>query len=719
MIGRRQARRCGLGLAVGAVLHALGLVTLAGALAGPAAAQNPPDTTRARRDTAGIVVPAGVTGADSARRDSLRADSTRGAALGRDARGVLLPADTTGDTLQTPLAHYPAPPAPDVGPQYRWDRQALFGSGAVTLLDFLEQVPGVTAFRAGWITLPSAGAYLGDAGAVRVWLDGLAVDPLDARTGGALQLDVIPIWTLEEVVIERAADELRVYLRSWRWERTTANTRTDVFTGDEDTNMYRGLFAKRYHNGASIQAGAQQFSTNSSRAGGDGDELDLFARVGWARGPWSADAFVQRVRRDQNASGQIDRDGRSSDVPGMPPLAARWQQAYVRAGWGRADRGPWLQALASTQLFVETTPPRATGGDALVRFQTDSADTTRSRAQYLIAGGWTLGGLRVVGEGRYRVFRGERVFTPAGRLSLDTRRLSLSARGEYAAPDEAYARDTLGAVLGFAERVRSCTPIVVPDADRPRATDLLYRFRLPPACVGDLPRVSRADLTARVLPVSFIALTGAAGQAWWRRHDAAQAGQPMEVRSARAELGLRLFGLWFSGGGLWRDSSTIVSPAVFGPEYRYDSLGTRRPVGEQRAVFGTVRGTIYKALKADAWAVQWETDSVPFRPRIQTRATLYVATNWLSRFPSGSFSVLLGATHEYRSFTYFPSLNPAVGLDRVPQQRMLSSLLELRILNATLSWQVRNWLNRDLMHAPRLPLPGATNLYGVRWDFFN
>jgi hypothetical protein len=701
-------------------LHALVLLVLGAVLARPLAAQNPPDTSRTRRDTNTIVVPAGVTGADSARRDSLRADSTKGAALGRDARGVLLPADTTGDTLQAPLAYYPAPPAPDVGPQYRWDRDALFGSGAVTLLDFLEQVPGVTAFRAGWITLPTAGAYMGDVGAVRVWLDGLAIDPLDARTGGALQLDVIPIWTLEEIVIERAADELRVYLRSWRWERTTANTRTDVFTGDEDTNMYRGLFAKRYHNGASIQAGAQQFSANASRLGGDGDELDVFARVGWAHGPWSADAFVQRVRRDQDASQLLNVDfQRPSLLPGIAPLAGRWQQAYVRAGWGTADRGPWVQLLASTQLFAETTPPRATTGDTLGRFSTDSADTTRSRAQYVAAAGWTLGGLRALGEARYRVFRGERLFTPSGRLSLDTRRLSISARGEFRAPDEVYARDTLGVVLGNEERVRRCNPIVVIDPGRPEPGDVLHRFRLPDTCVGDVPRVSRVDATARVLPFSFFALTGAAGQAWWRRADAAQAEQPGEVRSARAEVGLRLFGLWFSGGGLWRDSSTIASPSVFGPEYRVDSVGSRRPVGEQRAVYGTIRGTIYKALKADAWAIQWETDSVPFRPKVQTRATLFVATNWLSRFPSGSFSVLLGATHEYRSYTYFPSLATRAGVERVPQVRMLSTLLELRILNATISWQQRNSLNRDLMLVPGLAMPGQTNLYGVRWDFYN
>ena len=716
MTGRRQARRCGLGLAVGAVLHALVLLPLAT----PAHAQNPPDTSRTRRDTTAVVVPAGVTGADSARRDSLRADSTKGAALGRDARGVLLPADTTGDTLQASIASYPAPPAPDVGPQYRWDRQALFGSGAVTLLDFLERVPGVTAFRAGWITLPTAGAYLGDIGAVRVWLDGIAIDALDARTGGALQLDVIPIWTLEEVVIERAADELRVYLRSWRWDRTTANTRTDVFTGDEDTNMYRGLFAKRYYNGASIQAGAQQFSANGARLGGDGDELDLFARVGWARGPWSADAFVQRVRREQGPSEMIDLDfQRGSLVPGVAPIAGLWQQAYVRAGWGSADRGPWIQLLASTQLFAESTSPRSTTGDTAGRFSTDSADTTRSRAQYLATAGWTIGGLRALGEARYRVFRGVRLFTPAGRLSLDTRRLSLSARGEFRAPDDSYARDTLGLILGNEERVRRCAPLVVTDPGRPDAGDLLHRFRIPDSCLGEVPRVSRVDVTARVLPLSFIALTGAVGQAWWRRGDAAQSGQPGEVRSARAELGLRLFGLWLSAGGLLRDSSTIASPSVFGPEYRFDSLGSRRAVGEQRAVFGTVRGTIYKALKADAWAVQWETDSVPFRPKVQTRGTLFLATNWLSRFPSGSFSVLFGATHEYRSYTYFPSLATQAGVERVPQLRMLSILLELRILNATISWQQRNTLNRDLMVVPGLGLPGQTNLYGVRWDFYN
>ena len=59
----------------------------------------------------------------------------------------------------------------------------------------------------------------------------------EAREGGVRDLGVIQLWSLEEVAVERAAGELRVYLRSWRVERTTACTRTDITTGSENTNL--------------------------------------------------------------------------------------------------------------------------------------------------------------------------------------------------------------------------------------------------------------------------------------------------------------------------------------------------------------------------------------------------------------------------------------------------------------------------------------------------
>ena len=376
-----------------------------------------------------------------------------------------------------------------------------------------------------------------------------------------------------------------------------------------------------------------------------------------------------------------------------------------------------MQLIGAALRFSETSSPRATGSGIAGGFGADSADTTRSRAQWVLAGGWTVGRLQLTAEDRFRVFDGLHLHTPAARVSLDTRFLALSARAEYRAPDELYVRDTINAIVGEQSRAGICFP------PRPRTlpatgpADVLYRARFSEACTGEPPRVSRVDVSARLQPLSFLSFAGSAGASRRERMDAPLGAAPEEVRAARGEAGLRLLGLWLSGGALWRDSAGIASPTIFGSEYRYDSIGTRRPVGPETAVFAAVRGRLYKAIYADAWGIQWDRDSVPFRPKVQTRASLYLQSNWMRRFPSGSFSILFGATHEYRSFGWFPLLDGTVR--RVPQSRVLSSILEIRILNATISWQQRNTLNRLYTLAPGLAMPGQTNLYGVRWDFFN
>jgi len=49
--------------------------------------------------------------------------------------------------------------------------------------------------------------------------------------------------------------------------------------------------------------------------------------------------------------------------------------------------------------------------------------------------------------------------------------------------------------------------------------------------------------------------------------------------------------------------------------------------------------------------------------------------------------------------------------------RTLSTLLEIRVLNATVSWQFRNFLGERYSLVPSYIMPRQTNFYGVRWDF--
>lgn len=70
---------------------------------------------------------------------------------------------------------------------------------------------------------------------------------------------------------------------------TTAQTRTDVMTGSENANLYRGFFGKRMNRGGVLQLAAQQFSTTNFRTRGDGDGLAGFVRIGRASGRLTLD----------------------------------------------------------------------------------------------------------------------------------------------------------------------------------------------------------------------------------------------------------------------------------------------------------------------------------------------------------------------------------------------------------------------------------------------
>jgi len=79
---------------------------------------------------------------------------------------------------------------------------------------------------------------------------------------------------------------------------------------------------------------------------------------------------------------------------------------------------------------------------------------------------------------------------------------------------------------------------------------------------------------------------------------------------------------------------------------------------------------------------------------------------------------LLGAVvHEYRSGVRYPLANG--GVLSVPGYRTISTLIEVRILSATITWQFRNVLGEKYSQVPSFVMPRQTNFYGVRWYFFD
>jgi hypothetical protein len=554
--------------------------------------------------------------------------------------------------VKAPLARSEVPPLADIGQQYRWAREELFASGALTLGELLGRIPGVTSFASGWIATPQTNTYVGDFRRIRLFYDGVELDPLDVRTGPMHDLSAIPMWTLEELVVERAAEELRVYMRSWRVNKTTPYTRVDVATGDLSTNSYRGYFGRRFASGFALQIGAQQYSTEDPRAGGDGDLLGILGRLGWAKKQWSADAVLLRTRRSRTEQQREEVDNAS--FANLPGLEATRSDAYVRLGYGDPEGARWLQIIAATSRFAETNAKTAAASATTDPFVGDTVDTIASRAQYIAPAGVRVLGATVSATARYRTFNRRWYLTPSARIGYD--------------------RGILSATI-FAEQQ---------EADSTMRADASVRLRLLPflAIAGSLGRSSPIEGNLRPTSLAY-----------------------------RGEVGLRVGRLWATGGVMSLDTTLVPAPRAYDTLYRDVAAGARR------ATFATLKGPIWKGIGFDVVAHKWPTGEA-YVPEYQVRSQIYASTSWLSKFPQRNFHVLASVAHEYRTEVSFP-----VPSGEAPQQssqyRVISTLFELRLYDAVISWQYRNILGDIYSIVPFYTAPRAINYYGVRWDFFN
>jgi hypothetical protein len=269
---------------------------------------------------------------------------------------------------------------------------------------------------------------MGDAARVRFFYDGVEIDPLAPRNGGVPDMTDVPLWSLEEISVERGANELRVYLRSWSITNTATNTRVDVMTGDQGTNLYHAFYGKRFDNGLALQLAGQQYGTSESQTLGGGSDLAPMGRLGWAKGPWSLDAFGTRSSRTRD-----EQDPQRSVTTGVPRQERARTDAYVRGGYGDPDSaGVWAQLMVATQKFDEHTTFRA---QALPFAPPDSADTTRSGTQYVATAGINRGRLRISAAERYHKLDNGNVSAISGRVTYEHPLVALSLYAEYRGPD--------------------------------------------------------------------------------------------------------------------------------------------------------------------------------------------------------------------------------------------------------------------------------------------
>jgi hypothetical protein len=404
------------------------------------------------------------------------------------------------DSIKAPIGRFSDPALYEIGPQYEWNRAQLFAGGALTVVDLLDRIPGVTTFRSGWIATPQTATYNADFQRVRVFYDGIEMDNLDGRNGGVLDLSTVQLWSLEHLSIERSAGELRIYMRTWRVDNTDPYTRVDIATGNEDTNLYRGFYGKRFNNGGVLQLAGQQYGVASPRFAGSGDALSLLARLGIARKAWSVDAFVLRHHATRDQERFIAGSGR----PPILSLDATNTDAYIRAAVGGVESGPWAQITVASLGFKGRTGPDRTVTPAFG----DTLERRSSETQYNASAGFTFGPARVEVEDRLRALGGQTYNGASGRLDIVT---------------------PIGVATGFVEH---------------------DGFR----------KTTNADVGIRAQPLPFIAFSGSVGRSI---PITSGVSTQVTTTSARGEVALKLFGPWFSAGMIKADRTPGLAPVAY------------------------------------------------------------------------------------------------------------------------------------------------------------
>jgi len=689
-------RRCALSRVSGRFLPQLGLLLAlivgTGAFS-RASAQVRPDTTKrdttatkrdtTKRNTVRVAVPI-----PDPVRDSIRLDSARKAVPVGAIQPLLpkpgSPEDSvmqariiartdsirkfkTGDTIRAPIARFERPPTYELDDErLRLDRKQILSSGSVNLADLLDRVPGITSFRSGWIAGLHAVSYNGDFSRIRIFVDGVELDPVEARNGGVLDLADIPLWTLDELLIERAPGEVRVWLRSWSYTKTIPFTRADIFTGDRNTNGFRGLFARRSSNGFILQLGAQQAATQTgtvsafgpagtTRNAGDGSQQVINTRIGWSKRQLTIDFYANASQRDRDA-----QTPRRNFAP-LPAFKGSRRDAYLRVGFGDTSTGFWTQAViaaVATRLngLADTTAPSVVSDSDSVAV--GKPDSLRSRTQQIFAIGYRGKGWQYSFVDRVRAINGRSLHSPVIRASIGSSRL--------------------GGGL-YAER---------------RGAD----------------STTRIDLFTRVAPLKWLVFSVSQSL---RRPSGDSLRPP--TSTTRAEAGVRLGTLLFGGGIIREDTIAYLSPVLLA------ASGALLNAGPATGFMGSVHGRLFKDLYLDVQGMRWNTAQFG-RPQLNVRTQLALISDWRSRFPKGEFSFNARLTYDRRGsvpFFYGLGADQIADIRSTVQANVVSGLVEIRIQRATLFYVYRNLTGGDYEQIPGLTMPPAVQMYGVRWEFFN
>ena len=230
-----------------------------------------------------------------------------------------------------------------------WNRDELMASGASTVAELFDELPGVLTLTGGDFGTPITLSAFGlGAGGLRVIRDGFEVLPV---AGGVVDLGRIGLAGIERVRLDRGGGEVVVELWSHTYEDGRPYSLIEAGTGELDTNFFRGLYADPTALWGSLGLALERNDTRGPRAAEAGSRTASWMRYQVHRGDDLGMAFELRRATTEN------------DVEDFAASASR-------RDWTIRVRGRLAEGL-SAELY--------TGGTS---FEVDD-----ERPEYLVEGG--------------------------------------------------------------------------------------------------------------------------------------------------------------------------------------------------------------------------------------------------------------------------------------------------------------------------------------------
>lgn len=642
---RGDGRRRGPGVVL------LGLMGVLGA-ARTAAAQEPtplPDSTAVVDSTA---VPAGPAG------------------MPLDSLGLPKDSVAAADTLEPidVVQRFPRGTAPSWrAGVWEWDRKALMASGAASLTDLLERIPGVQPLRYGMFASPEAvNAWGMTAGRIEVVLDGFALDPLNA---GVYDLSRFELAGLERVRVERAAGRLRIELETIAPTDRRPYSMVEAGTGQPDgAKLFRGVFqAPRVFGGPLSLAVDRVDSEGLNRA----EPANTFATwLKWARivGTTALQLELRRASVDrQLADGTLVEGSRQDWV--LRARGTPFGRVTTEAFFGASSLEGGLASAA-----VEPVPTGGTEGE-------EGAGEAEDGAAEADDDGPTR--LSSVQAGVRAAFESDRGWS----------RATVRLRNQEALP--AVETELTGGLRPF-------DPLEVSGS----VSWADWRDGSSAAAYG-----VRAEVGPFLGLRPFAELSGGRrGVPFLRDSD----GAPVLTDRTSIRIGGD-----FSRGGLHLAGAFLKLSADSIPAYGlpFDRGAGLFPGGDLTGFEVTGRIPLFwEPLALEGWYTRrWGAAPWIYLPEDSWRAALVYSH---SPLPSGNLDVLARIGGRHRGAMIVPTGDGATAF--VPGHTVFDAYLQLRILSV---WAFVRWenifLRPGVQDFPGRSFPRQRVFYGVKWEFWN